>query len=104
MAPMSPDTSINAGRAETATKDFPSIAGLYEAGMRNQLQASQASAQLAAQVGMHGASLGQRATAQSDALRERQNEFAQSREVSERDQFMAHQQQQEIQQRAQAQA
>lgn len=103
-SPMAPQTSIEGGRAQVATHDFPSIVSMYDAANRNQLAAATASAQLQQQGSAHSAQIMAQSAERGAALAQQQQQFESSREVSPRDQYLAGVQRQSVQEHAQAQA
>lgn len=103
-APMAPDITAGGGRAEVATRDLPTIAGMYEAANRNQLAASEATARNATQSGIAGAQIANQSSMEADRLGLQRYEFDRSREVSERDNFQANLQAHAAQQHAELQS
>ncbi len=103
-SPMSPQTSIDAGRAQVATQDFGALASMYDAANHNQLAASQASASLGLQASEAQARNANQANMHADALAQQRREFAQSQAPSERDAYLAAQAQARDQQHAENQA
>jgi len=103
-APMAPQTSIDAGRAEIATHDLPTLASLYESNQRNELSASSAQASLSAQAQAAHANAFNQATAYGQQNDQRNREFAASQQPSDRDVYLANVQAASVQQHAQLQS
>jgi hypothetical protein len=102
--PMAPDIQEQGGRADVMTKDFPTIAGMYEAANRNALAASTATAQNATHASIAQAQIAAQGGEAAEQLRQRQHEFAASQRPSERDQYLASVQAASSQQHAQLQS
>lgn len=103
-APLAPDVTANAGRAEIMTRDYPTLAGLYHAGMQARSQAQIAQAQINQQGAIAQANRTQQGIESEAQLGQQAAQFQQQRQPSQRDVFEAQQQQQLQQQSVQQQA
>jgi hypothetical protein len=102
--PMAPEIQKQGGQAEVMTKDFPTIASMYEAANRNALAASTASAANATHANVAGAQIAAQSSMAADQLGQRRYEFDRSQGVSDRDNWMANVQAASAQQHAALQA